>query len=300
MSDVVSMSNYGSREIRHAISVDSGKVVQVYMPAARPGEIRLWWPTPLAVIIWLAIIWKFGIFLTTPPIEASTPASVEASFVELPEDKPAQPTRQPQMNLNSQHRPEKTIPAPKVMQPDENTVPRPVIPLEPAPVETSVSGSNKPPPVDLMHFVKQARERRLAAEMTAAQENAEAQARERGPSADEVRMANIRRNLQSEGTNGIFQIISVGTTTGKFSFRGWTSDYNNARREIIEVNAGLNGDVEHAMVRRMIELIRKYYTGDFNWESQRLGRVIVLSARLEDNTGLEEFMMREFFGTAAR
>ena len=295
------MSRYGgSREIRHAICVDSGKVVQVYMPVVRPGEVKLWWTTPLAVIIWLAIIWKFGDFLTTPPIETSPPASVEASFVELPDDKPAHPALQPQINANSQHRPEKTIPAPKVTQPAENTASKPVVPIEPAPVEKSESGSNNPPPVDLMHFVKQARERRLAAEIVAAQENAEAQARERGPSSDEVRMANIRRNLQSDGTNGIFQIISVGTSTGKFSFRGWTSDYNNARREIIEVDAGLNGDVEHAMVRRMIELIRKYYTGDFNWESQRLGRVIVLSARLEDNTGLEEFMMREFFGTVPR
>jgi len=294
------MSNYGSLEIRHAICVDSGKIVQVYMPAVRPGEIKLWWPTPLAVVFWLAIIWKFGIFLTTPPIETLPPASVEASFVELPDDKPARQALLPQINSNSQHRPEKTIPAPKAMQPAENTVPKPVIPIEPAPVEKSESGSNNPPPADLMHFVKQARERRLATEMAAAQDNAEAQARERGTSADEVRMAHIRRNLQSEGTNGIFQIISKNTTTGKFSFRGWTSDYNNGRLEIIEVDAGLNGDVEHAMVRRMIELIRKYYTGDFNWESQRLGRVIVLSARLEDNTGLEEFMMREFFSMAAR
>ena len=294
------MSNFSSREIRHAISVESGKVVQVYMPAVRPAEIRLWWPTPLAVLIWLAIIWKFGIFLTTPPMEASAPASVEANFVELPEDKTAQPARQPQINSNSQHRPEKIIPALQVTQPAENTLPKPVVPIEPAPVEKVESGSNNPPPVDLMNFVKQARERRLAAEKAAAQENAEAQARERGPSADEVRMANIRRNLQSEGTNGIFRIISKDTTTGKFSFRGWTSDYNNGRLEIIEVDAGFNGDVEHAMVRRMIELIRKYYTGDFNWESQRLGRVIVLSARLEDNTGLEEFMMREFFGAVAR
>jgi len=290
------MTHYGPRQIRHAISVDTGKIVQVYMPAVRLEEIRLWWPIPLAVIIWLVIIWKFGNFLTTTPIEMSPPASVEASFVELPEEKPAYPTLPPQLK----RRPEKSMPVPQVSQPAENTIPKAVVPIEPAPVEKSDPGANNPPPIDLMHFVKQARERRLASEMAAVQENAEAQARERGSSSENVRMANIRRNLQSDGTNGIFQIISVGTSTGKFSFRGWTSDYNNARREIIEVDAGYNGDVEHAMVRRMIELIRKYYTGDFNWESQRLGRVIVLSARLEDNTGLEEFMMREFFGTAAR
>ena len=45
----------------------------------------------------------------------------------------------------------------------------------------------------------------------------------------------------------------------------------------------------------MIDLIRTHYKGDFNWDSHRLGRVVVLSARIEDTTGLEEFMMREFF-----
>ena len=46
----------------------------------------------------------------------------------------------------------------------------------------------------------------------------------------------------------------------------------------------------------MIVLIRSHYTGDFFWESHRLGRTVTLSARAEDNDGLEDFMMREFFG----
>jgi hypothetical protein len=66
---------------------------------------------------------------------------------------------------------------------------------------------------------------------------------------------------------------------------------------VIEVDAGLGGDVDLAIVRRMIALIRTHYTGDFNWESHRLGRVIVLSARLEDTEGLEDFLSREFFDT---
>jgi hypothetical protein len=44
-------------------------------------------------------------------------------------------------------------------------------------------------------------------------------------------------------------------------------------------------------------LIREHYQGDFNWDSQRLGRTIIKSARIEDNTELEEFLMMEFFGT---
>ena len=67
-------------------------------------------------------------------------------------------------------------------------------------------------------------------------------------------------------------------------------------REVIEVDAGLLGNVDLAIVRRMIELIRTHYSGDFNWESYRLGRRVVLSARLSDSAELEAFMMREFFG----
>jgi hypothetical protein len=52
-----------------------------------------------------------------------------------------------------------------------------------------------------------------------------------------------------------------------------------------------------AVVRRIIEVIRDYEQEDFSWSSQRLGRVITLSARQADNAGLEEFMMQEFFST---
>jgi hypothetical protein len=155
------------------------------------------------------------------------------------------------------------------------------------------------PPTDLQSYLNAARARRRAAETAAERENAEARASERAPSDDEIRMANIRRNLQPQGTNGVFQIVHMGTRTGEFSFRGWTKDYSNGRRELIEVDAGQNGDLERAIVRSMITLIRKYFKGDFNWESQRLNRVIILSARMEDNAGLEDFLISEFFGPGA-
>jgi hypothetical protein len=132
-----------------------------------------------------------------------------------------------------------------------------------------------------------------------AQENADGQ-NGRTPSAGDIATANINRNLATlstkrDGTNGIFQVLSTGTRVGKFSFNGWKSDKNNSWREVIEVDAGLLGNVELAIIRRMIELIRTHYKGDFTFESQKLSRSVVLSARLEDNEGLEAFMLREFF-----
>ena len=296
----VSIPAYQSRNIRQAICNHCGNVVLIHVPDFRTREIRLWWPTPLAVIIWLAIIFKFSNFLASPKVETPPPAPIEASFVEMSDEKPKlqgkSPELQPKPKL--QPRPTEKAPAPDATQDANNA--EPASPIEPAPAERPAPIENTDRPTDLMAYVKSIRERRRAAEMAAQRENEEASARERGPTADEIRNENIRRNLQPSGTNGVFQIISVGTRTGKFVFRGWTNDYSNARSEIIEVDAGQSGDVERAMVRRMIELIRKYYKGDFNWDSPRLGRVIVLSARLEDNTGLEDVLMREFFGASSR
>jgi hypothetical protein len=42
-------------------------------------------------------------------------------------------------------------------------------------------------------------------------------------------------------------------------------------------------------------IVREYETGDFLWESPRLGRQLTLSARQKDNAELEAFLMQEFF-----
>ena len=154
-----------------------------------------------------------------------------------------------------------------------------------------------PPELDMSTMLNAARERRRAL----AQENQEAQQGSRGMSPQEVAEANVRRSMQQasgkQGTNGVFEIVSKSTRMGSFSFRGWKGNAGNGWKQVIEVDAGLGGNVELAIVRRMIELIRTHYNGDFSWESQRLGRVINLSARPQDSAELESFMMKEFFST---
>ena len=132
---------------------------------------------------------------------------------------------------------------------------------------------------------------------------ANAERRDVGPMvADSTAAQAIERNLGSlahgsEGTSGVFQILRKGVRTAEFAFNGWKPDASRRWREVIEVDAGIGGDVELAIIRRMIELIRGHYKGDFNWQSYRLGKVIVLSARPEDNEALEDFLSREFFDT---
>ena len=78
-------------------------------------------------------------------------------------------------------------------------------------------------------------------------------------------------------------------------FFGWNKDIRRNSVQTVEVRKGNNSDIRIAVVRRMIALIRENERGDFTWESRRLGRVISLSARPADNSGLEDFLMQEFF-----
>lgn len=237
------------------------------------------------------------------PLGANQPISVRM----ITPDAPRRPATEPPAAV--------TPPAPATKKPTRKkreTVRRNApVPTEPRITRVPVPEPAPPPPppkpaaapdapTDMASFVAAQRERRRLAEEAAATENAAARARERGPSADEVAAANVKRNLQQPGTNGVFQITRKSVRTAAFVFRGWTTDAGNARREFIEVDAGLNGDIERAVVQRMIELIRRYYSGNFNWESLRLGRTVVLSARPEHQQELEDFLIKEFFRVGAQ
>jgi hypothetical protein len=237
------------------------------------------------------------------PRAQGTPISVRLSLPPSPPRAQTPPPPPIQPPVQSKPRPKpvpkvaKKSPEPKVIATDK---PAPFAVEAPAPVPARPSPPPSPPanqasaPTDMMSYVNAARERRQQAEGEAEKINAAAVARERKPSEDELRDEIIKRNLKS-GTSGIFQIVNMGPHSAQFVFKGWTNDFSNARREFVQVEAGPDEDIKRNVVRKMIELIRRYYTGDFNWDSQRLGRVVVLSARPEDNAGLEDFLILEFF-----
>ncbi len=233
------------------------------------------------------------------------PPTVEKKIAETPVEQPATPVEKipepikpkPKVIVQKTEAPPKkpvfkvpdvlstTKPSPDKTQPNLN-IPQESSPTQPKPEEA---------PVDMMALVNQNRARRAAQESDAARQNAEATARELGPSAEQRRDENIKRNFET-GVNGVFEITNLETRTASFSFNGWTNDISNARREFFEVQAQSGQDVRLVMIKKMISLIRQHYKGDFNWESHRLNRTIVMSARPEDSAGLEEFMMIEFFG----
>ena len=240
------------------------------------------------------------------PIPNTT--TIDVSLVPMPQAAPviAEPAPPPP-EVNPEPKPvpvpkviaKKPAPTPKPSQPQDFSVPE--VMTQPAPAPLPMPAPNKAPPpsndapVDMMAMVNQRRAQRQAMESYAAQQNAEAAARERGPSEEERRNRRIMENLKV-GTNGIFEVKRIDVNSASFSFKGWTDNYNNAKLQFFQVEARSGQDIRLVMIRRMIDLIREHYQGDFDWESHRLGRTVVKSARIEDSAELEDFLMQEFFG----
>lgn len=276
---------------------------------------------PLATLVWVLIIWGLGFFLSLPEVEIETPPPIAASFIDLnesedadnslPASQPSAPAPQPEKPKVAEAQTAPKLP-PAPAQPPPSRPPakpkaaeKPSTPKAPIPAQevAKIKAPPEPPadaPTDLSEYINQAKARRRAEGLFDSQESSASSSTSAQPSAEEIRMANVRRNLQNPGTSGIFQILRIGPRTAEFTFRAWTTGQINPRLQRIQVEAGTDGDIERAIIRRMIQLIREYYKEDFNWESHRLHRVVVLSAREKDTAGLEDFLMREFFINPAR
>ncbi len=279
-------------------------------------NIRISRNTVLAIVF--SLLLHALIFFAVPQIKFDTPPSAPASAIQVslappiiptqviaPIQEPQQPNPEPPPQVKS---PPSAVPKVIAQKPLPDKIPSFVVPQPPEPVvkpELDKRPQKEPQvrelPVeqqytDMASYVKAMQSKRQDSEAVAAQINAEAVARERGPSEEQLREERIKKNLKY-GTNGIFEITSMSQRNATFAFRGWTNDYSASKRQFYEVEASGGQDVRLVMIRRMIALIREHYDGDFQWESHRLGRSVTQSARMEDNAGLEDFLMMEFFGS---
>jgi outer membrane biosynthesis protein TonB len=279
-------------------------------------NIRISRNTLLAIVF--SLLLHALIFFAVPQIKFDTPPSAPASAIQVslappviptqviaPTQEPQPPSPEPPPQVKP---PPSAVPKVIAQKPLPNKTPSFVVPQPPEPAVKPELDKRplKEPQVkelpveqqytDMASYVKAMQSKRQDSEAVAAQINAEAAARERGPSEEQLREERIKKNLKY-GTNGIFEITSLGQRNATFAFRGWTNDYSASKRQFYEVEASSGQDVRLIMIRRMIALIREHYDGDFQWESHRLGRSVMQSARPEDNSGLEDFLMMEFFGS---
>lgn len=247
----------------------------------------------------------FMIFV--PKIDLSPPSSsttIEVSLAPQPKAPepapepipiPPQPEVKPEPKIIAKKptsKPSKPQPkdfsVPKVLTQESNEKSLPTPSLQPQP---------QPPadvPTDMASYIAQQRAKRESAEQDAARQNAAAAAAEMGLTEEQKRDERIKRNFQ--GGTRTFEITSIDNRNATFTFSGWQNS-NSKQREYFEVEASADQDIHQLIIRRIISRIREDFTGDFNWKSHRLGRIIVLSARLEDSAELEDFLMQEFFGT---
>jgi hypothetical protein len=96
-------------------------------------------------------------------------------------------------------------------------------------------------------------------------------------------------------TGGVFTIANKSFTGARVKFRGWNPNFKRRWLQEVDVELGSERDIETAIVKKMIELIRKEKTGDFDWDSHRLQRVVKMSARPADTAELQAFLYKEMF-----
>ena len=182
--------------------------------------------------------------------------------------------------------------------------PAPLAPPPPAPAPQPQSPPDTPIAGDLASYIASRRRARGAEPEGSGSTPAEDEnARRDRVIASNLASVNSRNfNDGPRHAGGVFQILSITFNDAEFAFFGWNRDIRRRANMHIEVRrTPEDGDIQHAVVRKMIAIIREYEVEDFTWESRRLGRNVTLSARQRDNEELEAFLMREFFdGKVAR
>ncbi len=269
----------------------------------------------LSILLHLALLWFFApkLFSMGAPVKEAPPFEITLGPPQKKEVAKSEPAALPQEPI-PERMPEHVPTKPKKIIKEKSTPPKQVKPVE-TPVEVAKKSDltvpnhskkaietspNPLPGEDMQAYIKRQKEAKLAAQGASKQDAEEVLASNNTQSEGEKRDAKIKENLKFDGTNGVFQIREMGLHSAQFSFKGWKNNINSARLEVIDVSVPEGSDGKHEVITKMIEIIRREYSGDFNWDSQRLGRVLVLSARVEDTTALESFMMTEFFGNGAR
>jgi hypothetical protein len=209
----------------------------------------------------------------------------------------------------------KPVPRPRAAPPPAARRPPPTPPVvamktpapttTPAPPPTPAPPVNRPPDMgDFSSFVEA--NRRARAQSQPQPQVAAAPAPPSAPAESDTARAN--RNLAASiasqqpkdfgdpsKSGGIFSVQRMGLNDAEFVFYGWSFEARRNLSQLIEVKRGNNPNMQLAVVRKMIEIIRQYEKADFQWESRRLGRWVTLSAAQRDTAGLESFLLQEFF-----
>lgn len=179
--------------------------------------------------------------------------------------------------------------------PDTITIPdeRPEPPRPPQPPQPQ-QPANAPQETDMMAAIEARRKQRGAPTGSENQQESEAARGTRNALAN-IASVNNRGRDDSNESGGIFSVSNKTFNTMDLKFRGWNPNFKRRWLTAVTVEQGSERDIETAVIKKMIELIRREKQGDFEWDSHRLGRVVTLSARPQDTDQLMAFLYKEMF-----
>jgi type IV secretory pathway VirB10-like protein len=254
--------------------------------------------TGIAVTIALHLL-LVAVWLFQPKAERHAPPKSGAAVVWLPPLKPNKPAAKP-----AEQAPKKTAKAeapkftpPRITMPRlPNTITVPdVKPVEEKPQPKPKEETKAPPQeVDMQAYIEAQRKKRGAPAQTDQAEESEAARGTRNALAN-IAAINGRGGQDPNETGGVFSVTNKTFNSADLKFRGWNPNFKRRWLTAVTVERGSEPDIETAIVKKMIELIRKEKTGDFEWESHRLNRVVTLSARPQDTQELMSFLYKEMF-----
>jgi type IV secretory pathway VirB10-like protein len=255
--------------------------------------------TGIAVTIGLHLL-LVAIYLLQPKTEHHAPPKSGEAVVWLPpvkENKPVAKPAEQAPKKTAKTAPPKFTPRQITMPPLPNTITLPEIkPVEEKPKPTPPKEEAKAPPqeVDMQAYIEAQRKRRGAPAQTDQAEESEAARGTRNALAN-IAAINGRGGQDPNETGGVFSVNNKTFNSADLKFRGWNPNFKRRWLTAVTVERGSEPDIETAIVKKMIELIRKEKTGDFEWDSHRLNRVVTLSARPQDTQELMNFLYKEMF-----
>ena len=256
--------------------------------------------TGLAVTIGLHLL-LVGLYFWQPERtekKAAPSAGGEEVVYVAPLPKPAPP---PQKAATPKPvTPSKTAPAPPTRPrverlPDTITIPdeKPVEVAKAEPVPEP-KREEITPEMDMTEFIAKRRQARGARDPSTSTEESESARGTRNALAN-IAAINKRGQDDANESGGVFSISNKTFHSMDLKFRGWNPNFKRRWLTSVTVEQGSDPDIETAVVKKMIELIRREKTGDFEWDSHRLGKVITMSARVKDTAELQAFLMKEMF-----
>lgn len=258
-----------------------------------------------AILLLLSIVLHaIGIvyLLTKLPVKVESPPAGNLGTVSINlTPSPSNPPKRRTIAPSAKPKPRKAAPSPAQIS-------KPIVTVAPQPATTSAAQPQPETPKyqqsvqeDFSSHIQATRERREAVQANERAMLGDSAATEDAPqSPNDIARANIQAQRGWMGvdqgkTGGIFEVRDQTPFSAKLLFRGWNPDGNRNSTQLIPVERGSENSIEIAIVNKMIELIRNKTNGDIPWRSQRLGRVITLSARLKDTVELQQFLMQEMF-----